>query len=236
MKGLKFKHYYENYWKRRKKKEPKPIEPIRSVIPNSLVKYSSYGAVLYQIPKRSKVLDIGCGDGNVSSLFLMKNCEVIGIEVSGTALKHAHEKRLDTIKSDANFTLPLVKKYFEVVVLIDTLEHVIDPLSLLRECYRTLKENGKVIVSVPNFARLSNRIRMLFGDPIDLLHSSKYGDDLEHFHWFTVPKLRNFLLRANFRNITISPVGLPFGFLFGLMGLQLSRQIIMAGIKTSQDS
>jgi len=227
-----FRSYYERYWNDRKEKKSESIEPIRSIIPKFLVKYSSYGAILHQVSEKSHVLDIGCGDGNVSSLYLTKGCTVTGIDISEKALKYAAGQGIKILKYNINeIPLPIKNESFDIVIFSDVLEHVIDPFSLLVDTHRILKKNGKIIISVPNFARFSNRLRMLIGDPIDLLHFDKYGDDVEHLHWFTVPKMKYLLKKSGYSHITICPIGLPFGFIFGLMHLWLSRQILITGLK-----
>ena len=228
-----FGDYYEAYWKNRKEKEPEPIEPIRSVIPGLLVKYSSYGAILNQIPENVEVLDIGCGDGNVSSLYLKKACKVTGMDISEKALEYAAKRGIGTLNWDINEApLPLKNNSFDVIVFSDALEHTIDPVCLLKEVYRVLKQDGKVILSVPNFGRLSNRLRMLIGDPIDLLHFSKYGDEVEHLHWFTKPKIKFLMHQVGFKKIELIPVGLPFGFLFGRLNLHgFGDFLLVRGVK-----
>lgn len=211
------KNYYEQYWIKRK--EDQSTEPIRSFIPKFLVKYSSYGAISNQIPENSTVLDIGCGDGNVSALYIKKQCKVTGIDVSNNALEIASRRGVDTIQWDLNTTpLPIPADFFDVAIISDVLEHVIDPNSLLKEAHRRLKNQGILILYIPNFARIGNRIRMLAGDPRDILHWKGYGDEIEHLHWFTKPKLTYLLTQAGFEDIKFIPTGLPFGFIYGLVG------------------
>ena len=172
-------------------------------------KYSSYGAILNQISVGSKILDVGCGDGNVASLYLQKG-EVYGVDISKNAQKLAEKKGIKTKLCDLNESkLPFSDNYFDVVIFTDALEHVINPVSLLKETRRVLNLDGKIIITVPNFARLSNRIRMLIGDPLDILHWEKYGDEVEHLHWFTAPKIKHLLIQAGFSKISVKPVSRP---------------------------
>ncbi|MCL4382308.1 class I SAM-dependent methyltransferase, partial [Patescibacteria group bacterium] len=128
--------------------------------------------------------------------------------------------------------LPFEEASFNVLTLIDVLEHVIDPLALLKEAHRLLAPGGRLIISLPNFARIGNRLRMFIGDPRDILHWEGYGDEIEHLHWFTLPKLRYFLKKANFKKISAQPVGLPFGFIFGLLRLYgLSKILLVVVVK-----
>jgi len=226
---MKTKNYYEKYWQKRKKETK---EPIRSIIPSFLRQFSQYGAIANQIPSGSKILDLGCGDGNVSQLFLEKG-KVVGIDISKEALKKAERRGIKTKLHDLNrLPLPFGDKSFDVVVLTDTLEHLFDPLGVLKEVFRILTVGGRVIITVPNFARLGNRLRMLWGDPIDILHWEKYGDGKEHFHWFTKGKIEHFLKLTGFKKIKFVPTGLPFGFIFGQIGLPgLAKMLTVVGKK-----
>lgn len=212
---MEFKNYYQQYWQKRKAGQNQPIDPR---IPSFLRKYSQYGAILNQIKDNSRILDIGCGDGNVSQLYLSKG-KVLGLDISEKALEIAKKRGLATKFWDLNqLPLPFNKESFEAVILTDVLEHVLDPLALLKEALRLLTKNGQLLVTVPNFARWQNRCRMLWGDPIDILHFEKYGDELEHLHWFTTGKLKHLLKEAGFKKIKFVSTGLPAGFLFGLFG------------------
>lgn len=214
-----FDVYYKDYWIRRFSSQNKSLPPIRNTIPKFLVRYSGYGAVLCRIEKGIKVIDVGCGDGSVSSLFIKKGCSVYGIDISEEVVKLAQSRGIKAQVLDMNKApLPFDSGSFEAVTIIDVLEHVIDPLSLLKECRRILKEEGKIILSIPNFARWCNRIKMLCGCPKDILHWGDYGDDLEHLHWFTKPKIKYILNLVGFKKVKFYPIGLPFGFVFGLAG------------------
>jgi len=211
-------NYYDLYWSRRGKESCS--DPIPLWLPNWLVKYSEYGAILNQIPQGSKILDLGCGDGNVTRLYAVKG-DMVGVDVSGKALTQTKKRGIKTVQHDLNILpYPFQQGSFDVIVLTDVLEHLIDPLATLRECKRILRKNGRIIVTVPNFARLGNRFRMFLGDPIDILHFDKYGDEVEHLHWFTKPKLIYLARKAGFKTTDFVPSGLRnLNFLFGLVGI-----------------
>jgi methionine biosynthesis protein MetW len=210
--------YYENYWQKRTKFGIS--NPIPNGIPLYFQKFTAYGAILNCIPNNSEILDLGCGDGNVSQLYLQKG-KVTGVDISETALKISQKRGIKTVNHNLNeLPLPFRKESFDVIILTDVLEHLFDPYKMIIECKRIVKKNGKIIITVPNFARVGNRIRMIYGDPIDLLHFDKYGDDVEHFHWFTIPKIIFFVEKAGFENYRFVPTGLKNGnFIYGLFGL-----------------
>jgi len=212
--------YYESYWEKRLKS--KSDEPIPSGIPDFFKKFTSYGAILNQIDQCENLLDIGCGDGKVAELYKQKAKNVFGIDISAQALEVAEKRGIKVAIQDLNdMPLKFPDDFFDYVILTDVVEHVINPIGLLKEVKRILKKDGRAIITVPNFARLSNRLRMIFiGDPVDILHWSKYGDEVEHLHWFTLPKLKNLLLKeVRFFNLKPVPTGLKnLSFIFGLLG------------------
>lgn len=226
--------YYESYWHKRLDTKDISLPPIRSKIPVFLVKYTQYGSCLNLLPEGVKILDIGCGEGNVSEIYIReKNNVVFGLEISEVAGSLAEKRGVKITKWDINnVPYPYADKSFEVVTMTDVLEHVINPINLLQEVRRLLKPNGKVVILVPNFAHMGNRFRMLLtGDPRDMLHWGGYGDGMEHFHWFTKPKLKEFLLQTGFSNIKFHPVGLPFGFFFGLLGCHNMAELLLVDAK-----
>jgi SAM-dependent methyltransferase len=94
-------------------------------------------------PGLSKILDIGCGTGDF--LFsLPKDFQKFGIEPSAAA-DHA-ELRGITIIARQIENVPALTR-FNVVTMIDVIEHVVDPTSLLIRAYAHLEPGGKIILS-----------------------------------------------------------------------------------------
>jgi methionine biosynthesis protein MetW len=221
-----FKEYYDKYWEKRTSTDSDDLKPVRDSIPLFLRRFSQYGTVLNQLPEGTQLLDIGCGNGNISALFLNRKCRVTGLDISTLALEKAKRRGIITVSWDLNnYPLPFDNDSFEVITIIDVLEHVVDPVNLLKESRRILRKGGMLLISIPNFARWDNRMRMLFGNPKDLLHWPD-DDGVEHLHWFTKKKIRLFLKKAGFSGIRFIPTGLPFGFVFGILGLHGLARIL----------
>lgn len=60
-------------------------------------------------------------------------------------------------------SMPFESEVFDLIICTEVLEHLLWPQSLLRECFRLLSKEGKLLVSVPNAASLSYRIAWLLG-------------------------------------------------------------------------
>lgn len=103
-----------------------------------------------------KVLDIGCSTGVFLKLFKDKGYEVWGVEPSesGGVAKERGIKISRTTFEKAK----LSSNYFDVIILNHTLEHVTNPVNVLKKVKIILKDSGIVLVDVPNFGSLSSKI------------------------------------------------------------------------------
>lgn len=106
----------------------------------------------YTNGKKLKMLDIGCGTGkNVESFNSQGECW--GVDYSRRALQFCRKRKLKNVVQGSAEKLPFPSHSFEVVSLLDVLEHV-DEEKTLQEAYRVLKNNGLMIITVPAFSWL----------------------------------------------------------------------------------
>jgi SAM-dependent methyltransferase len=109
---------------------------------------------------------------------------------------------------DLDGPLPAFPAPFDVIVFGDVLEHLKNPLPVLREMTGSLKEEGIVLVSVPNVANIYVRLSLLFG-------RFDYQDrgilDRTHLRFFTRKTFRGFLFDAGLemKSLTATPIPLP---------------------------
>lgn len=109
-----------------------------------------------------KLLDIGCFDGTLGSQFLPE-WQVYGVEGDRQACLAANEKGVRAVPHDLEKGLPFESGLFDCVIAAEIIEHVYDTDFFLQEIKRVLKNNGVLVMSIPNMACLSNRIKMLLG-------------------------------------------------------------------------
>jgi len=102
-------------------------------------------SLLKQFP-RSKILDAGCGYGEWTKYF----DDVVGIDTDRKRLKKARENGLKTIYMDLNRKLKFPYKHFDTVFCSNTLEHLDSPYKTLKEFNRILKDDGILILGIPN--------------------------------------------------------------------------------------
>lgn len=113
-----------------------------------------------------RMLDIGCSNGSLTVLVanLVNASEVYGVDVSDKALEVARMRGVSTYRVDLNIeTLPFHSGYFDLVMAIDIIEHLLNTDNLISEAYRVLRHGGYFIVSTPNLASWVNRIALLLG-------------------------------------------------------------------------
>ena len=104
-----------------------------------------------------KILDVGCGAGYLLSLFKEMGWETYGVEVSPLAGKIAKEKGINIYEGEL-YETGLIDKYFDVIVLNHSLEHMYNPTKLLLEVNKILKDDGILIIGVPNIKSMEARI------------------------------------------------------------------------------
>lgn len=113
-----------------------------------------------------KVLDVGCGDGDVSVMIqnVLRAREIHGLEISASAVERACKKGIIAKVCDVeNEKFPYPDGYFDLVYLGEIIEHVFDPEHLLEESHRVLCMGGKCIITTPNLAGWPNRVALLLG-------------------------------------------------------------------------
>jgi len=156
-----------------------------------------------QFPCTGKtILDIGCGNGRIGSLFSTDNT-VVGIDVSLAAVDAARSKGLSGLVGSIDGRLPFKDETFDVILLIEVIEHVFDPVSLVNEIYRVLRNGGRVICTVPNASIILNRLYFLFfGEFKDFTAQDNVLSEgfpfTEHLHLFSPALIKKVFIRNGF--------------------------------------
>lgn len=99
------------------------------------------------------ILDLGCGTGG-SFRLLRQWGTVVGLDASLVALQFARQKGMHYLTLGDGQQLPFASNSFDLVAVLDVLEHLDDDEKALREIWRVLKPGGMVVFSVPAFQSL----------------------------------------------------------------------------------
>ena len=144
------------------------------------------------ILKNSRVLDVGCGDGELMS-FLYKNItkDVRGIEISKQNVQKCISKGLIVIEGDAEKDLiQFPDSSFDIVILGQTLQAFLNPEKVLNELLRVGK---KAIVTIPNFGHWKVRLNLLFKGTMPVTKSLPHQwHNTPNLHMCTIKDFSNF--------------------------------------------
>ena len=152
------------------------------------------GMIAALVPRGASVLDVGCGTGALSVL-LRDVCaaRVYGIEPDVSRAARAAERGIAVHAGVLTPSLRSAIGQFDVAVYADVLEHLVDPLSELKQVASFVKPNGLVIISVPNVAHWSVRLDLLRGN----FRYARFGImDATHLRWFTEATIRQLVDQA----------------------------------------
>ncbi len=119
-------------------------------------------AIASLVPTGSRVLDLGCGDGSLlAHLQTQRNCSGYGIEIDDANVLACMKRGVNVIQLNLDEGLTLFDDAsFDVVLQIDTLQHLRNAEVMLRETARVGRTG---IVAFPNFGHWPNRLSVLMG-------------------------------------------------------------------------
>ena len=108
-----------------------------------------------QVVSKKSFLDVGCGVGAISLYLASQGKEVVGIDVSSRAIDIANQAKEANKFSNVRFVLNSAEKFvpgrkFEVILLIEVIEHIKDDEGLLEKIFSWLKEEGYLVLTTPS--------------------------------------------------------------------------------------
>jgi methionine biosynthesis protein MetW len=153
---------------------------------------SDYAIIGDIVEPRSKVLDLGCGDGELLQwLAANKGVDARGVEISGAKVQRAIARGVSVFQSDIDEGLADYPNYaFDYVILSQTLQETRHPRQVLREMLRVGRRG---IVAFPNFGHWRVRLSML-------LSGRAPRTSLFPYEWYESPNI-HFLTVHDFENL-----------------------------------
>jgi len=131
-----------------------------------------------------RVLDVGCGEGGAAEPLSRAGVTWIGgIEILPEPAAKAAEKYNQVEVGDALETLDRFEGPFDTILCYDVLEHVVDPLALVRRLRESSSPGGHLHVSIPNARHVSLLVDLVFRGTFGY---TEFGlRDSTHLRWFT---------------------------------------------------
>lgn len=147
--------------------------------------------IAYDFPQGSRILDVGCGNGAFVIEAKKAGLDAWATELSDSPLPfYAYRGELEAL----NFPTD----HFDAITLHDVLEHVVDPVSLLKEVRRILKQGGKLFLDLPDYYGLEGK---------------KHWKEIEHLWYWDADQMKSLLLSIGFEWILVTvPVKGKFTF------------------------
>lgn len=158
-------------------------------------------ALLDRVPPRARVLDVGCWSGFNGRLLAGRRAATVdGVEPDAAmAVRAAQSYRrvhAMTIEGALDGPLAQARGRYDVVLLLDVLEHLHDPGRVLRRLRVVVAAGGAALVSLPNVAHWSVRKELALGR---FRYTSSGLLDATHLHFFTADTAAGLLVDAGWR-------------------------------------
>ncbi|MFH1867868.1 MAG: methyltransferase domain-containing protein [Candidatus Omnitrophota bacterium] len=139
----------------------------------------------------SKMLDVGCGTGFLLDEARKAGWDAHGVEISKWAANYADKelklKVYNTTLNEKKFP----DKNFDLIILQDVIEHLIDPKAVIKEARRILSNDGILYINTPDIESLPSR----------LLRARWWGINRFHLYYFSKKTLDTMLEAAGFKSI-----------------------------------
>jgi 2-polyprenyl-3-methyl-5-hydroxy-6-metoxy-1,4-benzoquinol methylase len=156
-----------------------------------------------------RVLDVGCGEGQLTAAAAQAGHAVLGVDVAEEPLRRARERHpgLDVRLVGIDGAWPLADASFDAVWAGETIEHVADTAGWLSEVRRVLRSGGSLLLSTPAHGRLTMLALAISARRMD----EHFDPRSDHLRFYTRRSLARLLADFGFEQITVRAAGGPPG-------------------------
>jgi len=163
------------------------------------------------IKKGSKILEVGCGVGQVSNFLVEKEYDVTGVDISSLFINEAKKHGKAKFYAGDSTKLPFKDKSFDAVISAETLEHIPNPRKALYEMSRVLRKGGIMIHRFPNkqnliknlFVKITGQTKFIIINPN--LNNNVKGDDEDLCYLASTSEVICFLRKIKFQILYSKP-------------------------------
>lgn len=150
-----------------------------------------------------RILDFGCSVGAAARIFAEAGHEVVGVDISPSAIALARARVLtgtfETIDSESQ--IPLPDESFDVCFCAETIEHLFDVHGFIQEVHRVLVKNGLFLLTTPYHGWFKNLLIITFN------FEKHFGPTGSHIRFFSRRSLTECLEAGHFRVERITKLG-----------------------------
>lgn len=157
---------------------------------------------------RTRVLDVGCGNGYSCGEFLKRGCTVVGIDLSEQGIAQARaahpDGRFELLAADDRILENLGEAPFDLIVSTEVVEHLYDPKSYAKGCFAALRPGGRFVCTTPYHGYWKNLLISLSGKWDS--HANPLWDG-GHIKLWSRATLSGLLLESGFGNLKFRGAG-----------------------------
>ncbi len=156
---------------------------------------------------KGKVLDIGCAAGGTLEYLKSKGASyAVGIDIDKEAISIAEKKNLDLVFAGnvEKDKMPFPEKEFDCIIMADILEHLYNPWEILKKMTSYLKDDGYMLLSIPNIKHYSILARLVLYDEWSYCEAGIL--DNTHIRFFTMKETKRMLDGAGLKIVTVKDV------------------------------
>lgn len=156
-------------------------------------RFRKFVGKIHEYKKSGRVLDVGAGYGLLSSMLYEKEYEVDIVEPMNK-LYYLKEKRIKHNKITIEEFFSMAKTKYDIVLLMDVIEHLKDPLQILSRLRSILNKKGIVVIQTPNYESLMAKLCINWS----------WWMVSDHKFFFSPRSIRSMLQKAGFSILHLS--------------------------------
>lgn len=164
-------------------------------------------AILSRLPQvRSRVLEIGCGDGHLASEISRMGHHVVGVDLAEDSIGRARKwyPDLQFEPGSAFENLSSLATEIDFVVSVEVIEHLMRPDLFLRNAFDALKPGGEILITTPYHGYLKNLLLSLTNRWDRHFTVDWVGG---HIKFFSIRTLKTMVEKAGFESLAYTGIG-----------------------------